>query len=166
MELSQENQIRSIVKNQVKGFALGFQDVNYEVNRKGSLFDLLDLVIKSPLQSIYTSQILFLEHTGLNNPNSYFIKTKITDGKCLKVTSNNEKIEIKECNAAQDSQVWEVEFLGQSKEICLLKSVNSGKYLYSSKSNVFNITGDIQSRNINDRILKPFQWRIIQKKAN
>ena len=108
--------------------------------------------------------MLFIEHTGLNNPNSYFIKTKITDGKCLKVTSNNEKIEIKECNAAQDSQVWEVEFLGQSKEICLLKSVNSGKYLYSSKSNVFNITGDLKSRNINDRILKPFQWRIIQKK--
>jgi hypothetical protein len=147
------------------GFAVGFQDVKYDTNRKGSLFDLLDLVIKSPLRSIYTNQMLFIEHTGLNNPNSYFIKTKITDGKCLKVTSNNEKIEIKECNAAQDSQVWEVEFLGQSKEICLLKSVNSGKYLYSSKSNVFNITGDLQSRNINDRILKPFQWRIIQKKA-
>jgi len=146
------------------GFSLGFQDVNYEVNRKGSLFDLLDLVIKSPLQSIYTSQMLFIEHTGLNNPNSYFIKTKITDGKCLKVTSNNEKIEIKDCNASQDLQVWEVEYLGQSKEICLLRSVASGKYLYSSKSNVFNITGDLKSRNINDQFLKPFQWRITKTK--
>lgn len=148
------------------GFAVGFQDVKYEVNRKGSLFDLLDLVIKSPLRSIYTNQMLFIEHTGLNNPNSYFIKTKTTDGKCLKVTSNNEKIEIKECNAAQDSQVWEVEFLGQSKEICLLRSVISGKYLYSTKTGVFYITGDLQSRNINDKFLKPFQWKITQKKLN
>jgi hypothetical protein len=140
------------------GFAVGFQDVNYEVDRKGSLFDLLDLVIKSPLQSIYTNQMLFLEHTGLNNPNSYFIKT--SKGKCIKVSNNNEKIELKDCNAAQDSQIWEVEFLGQSKEICLLKSVNSGKYIYSTKSNVFYITGDLQSRNINDKFLKPFQWRI------
>jgi hypothetical protein len=145
------------------GFAIGFQDVNYEVNRKGSLFDLLDLVIKSPLQSIYTSQMLFIEHTGLNNPNSYFIKT--SKGKCIKVASNNEKIELKDCNVSQDSQVWEVEYLGQSKEICLLKSVNTGKYLYSTKSNVFFITGDLQSRNINDRLLKPFQWRITKTKS-
>ncbi len=145
------------------GLAVGFQDVNYEVNRKGSLFDLLDLVIKSPLQSIYTSQMLFIEHTGLNNPNSYFIKT--SNGKCIKVASNNEKIELKDCNVSQDSQVWEVEYLGQSKEICLLKSVNTGKYLYSTKSNVFFITGDLQSRNINNRLLKPFQWRITNTKS-
>ncbi len=140
------------------GFAVGFQDVKYDLNRKGSLFDLLDLVIKSPLQGIYTGQILFMEHTGLNNPNSYFIKT--SKGKCIKVTNNNEKIELKDCNAAQDSQVWEVEFLGQSKEICLLRSVSSGKYLYSTKSDVFFITGKLESRNINDKFLKPFQWRI------
>ncbi len=142
------------------GYAVGFQDVNYEVKSKGSLFDLLDLVIKSPLQSVYTGQMLFIEHTGLNNPNSYFIKTKTSDGKCLKVTSNNEKIEIKDCNAAQDSQIWEVEFLGQSKEICLLKSVSGSKYLYSTKSGVYYISGNIQSRKITDKFLKPFQWRI------
>jgi hypothetical protein len=145
-----------------KGYSVGFQEVKYDINRKGSLFDLLDLVVKSPLQSVYTNQILSMEHTGLNNPNSYLIKT--SNEKCIKVSNNNEKIEIKDCNVTQDSQIWEIEFLGQSKEICLIKSAGGGKYLYSTKSNVYYITGDLPSRNINDKYLKPFQWRITKDK--
>jgi hypothetical protein len=51
MEQSQENQIRSIVKNQVKGFALGFQD------RHLSEIDDPDGVINSKVHNIFIAAL-------------------------------------------------------------------------------------------------------------
>ena len=140
--------------------------IKYNKTRKHGLFDLLDLVVKSPIESLYTNQKLFIEHTGLNNPNSYFVKTieKETNTPiyCLKINGN--KLDKVECNALQDTQIWEIEFLGQSKEVCLMKSIGNGKYLSTNRSNNFLISGNIPDRNINNIRLKPFLWRVTENK--
>jgi len=148
------------------GYGVGFQEVKYEKNRDGSLFNLLDLVVKAPLEGVYNNKLLFLEHSGLNNPNSYFIKeyevmTNKPD-KCLKTGGAFTKSV--ECNPTQNAQIWEIEFLEQSSELCLLKSVDTGKYLYSNNPSRFGISGDIPSRNIDDVYLKPYIWRIQKDK--
>ena len=160
------------------GYAVGFQDVKYDNdtsdtsdtgnnnnNRKGSLFDLLDLVVKSPLQSMVHRQKLFLEHSGLNKPNSYLIKEydKKTNepDKCLKINEKGNSYTVSTCNPTQDKQLWEIEFLGQSKEMCLVKSLQNFKYLSSFKPYVYQLTGNLPSRDIKDPKLKPYIWHIL-----
>ena len=147
------------------GYAVGFQETKYEQDRKGSLFDLLDLVVKSPLQNMFQNQKLFLEHSKLNNPNSYLIKeynkkTGETD-KCLKINESGNSYTVTTCNPTQDKQLWEIEFLGQSKEMCLVKSLQNSKYLFSKKPYLYQLSGDLPSRNIKDENLKPYMWRIL-----
>jgi len=162
-----------------EGYAVGFQDVKYENTdnnsdnnsnnknntRKGSLFDLLDLVVKSPLQSMFHNQKLFLEHSGLNKPNSYLIKEydKKTNqpDKCLKINEKGTSYTVSTCNPTQDKQLWEIEFLGQSKEMCLVKSLQNSKYLLSFKPYVYQLTGNLPSRDIKDPKLKPYIWHIL-----
>ncbi len=149
-----------------KGYGIGFQDVKYDKARKHGMFDLLDLVVKSPVQSLYTNQKLFIEHTGLNSANSYFIKvidpeTKIPSD-CIVPKGNDTSRN--SCNPLEKNQIWEVEFLGQSKEVCLLKSIETNKYLYTKKVDKFSMSGDIPERNINNKQLKPFLWRVLENK--
>ena len=147
------------------GYAVGFQEPTYQQDRKGSLFDLLDLVIKSPLQNMFQNQKLFLEHSKLNNPNSYLIKeydrkTGQID-KCLKINESGNSYTVTTCNPTQDKQLWEIEFLGQSKEMCLVKSLQNSKYLFSKKPYLYQLSGDLPSRNIKDENLKPYMWHIL-----
>ena len=149
------------------GYAVGFQEVKYEQeqDRKGSLFNLLDLVVKSPLQNMFHNQKLFLEHSGLNKPNSYLIKEydKKTNepDKCLKINEKGTSYTVSTCNPTQDKQLWEIEFLGQSKEMCLVKSLQNSKYLSSLKPYVYQLTGNLPSRDIKDPKLKPYIWHIL-----
>jgi hypothetical protein len=149
------------------GYAVGFQEVKYQKNRDGSLFNLLDLVVKAPLVGLFNNKKLFLEHSGLNNPNSYFIRefdeTSFQPNKCLKL--NGAQIKGVECNPTQNQQLWSVEFIEQSSEICLVKSVETGKYLYSNSPKKFGVSGDISSRNINDKYLRPYLWKIEKDKT-
>lgn len=147
------------------GYAVGFQEPTYEQDRKGSLFDLLDLVVKSPLQSMVHNQKLFLEHSGLNKPNSYLIKEydKKTNepDKCLRINEKGTSYTVSACNPTQDKQLWEIEFLGQSKEMCLVKSLQNYKYLSSFKPYIYQLTGNLPSRDIKEPKLKPYIWHIL-----
>ena len=138
------------------GFGVGFQDVKYDKERKHGMFDLLDLIVKSPLQSLYTNQKIFVEHTGLNRPNSYFVKVidKQTNApsSCLKIS--NSKINLVDCNPLE----------GQSKEVCLLKSTETEKYLFTKGTDNYSVTGNLPERNINNTQLKPFLWRVLENK--
>ncbi len=148
------------------GHGIGFQEVKYNKNRKHGMFDLLDLVVKSPVNNLYTNQPLFIEHSGLNRPNSYFVqiidKEKNIPSDCIVPKGDNTIFN--SCNPLENNQIWEIEFLGQSKEVCLLKSVETGKYLYTKKIDKFLMSGDIPERNINNSKLKPFLWRVLANK--
>jgi hypothetical protein len=114
---------------------------------------------------MFQNQKLFLEHSKLNNPNSYLIKeydrkTGQTD-KCLKINESGNSYTVTTCNPTQDKQLWEIEFLGQSKEMCLVKSLQNSKYLFSKKPYLYQLSGDLPSRNIKDEKLKPYMWRIL-----
>jgi hypothetical protein len=151
---------------------IGYQveEYNRERERKDGIFDLLDLVIKADIESFYLNQKLNIEHSKLNDPNSYLIREydnitkKINNIKCLKIneednTGNN--VELSICNSTKNKQLWEIEFLEQSKELCLIKSKDNDKYLYLIKPYKYALNGNIPSRNINDKNLKPFIWKII-----
>jgi len=146
------------------GYAVGFQDVKYNKERKHGMFDLLDLVLKSPLKSLKTNQQIFIEHTGLNKPNSYFVKVidkkTNTPSSCIKI--NNSTVSQVDCNPLENKQIWEIDFLGQSKEICLIKSTDTEKYLLSMVADKYEISGNLPERNINNVNLKPFLWRVLE----
>jgi len=156
------------------GYGKGYQNYKYSKDRKNGLFDLLDLVVKSDLINQYIGTKVYLEHSGLNNPNSYFIKQYNPKDKpeaCIKhnedvtlVESDSFGIPVKftnECNSAQPLQLWEIDFVGQSKELCFIKSKETDKYLYCQEYNKFFTKGKLPSRNINDEALKPFIWKIM-----
>ena len=113
------------------------------INGCYGMFDLLDLVLKSPLKSLKTNQQIFIEHTGLNKPNSYFVKVidkkTNTPSSCIKI--NNSTVSQVDCNPLENKQIWEIDFLGQSKEICLIKSTDTEKYLLSMANSGPNTNG-------------------------
>ena len=144
---------------------VGFQTPKYERQRSNGLFDLLDLVVESDIESFNNGSKLHIQHSGLNEVNSYLIKKKLTGNKagdCLQIVENN--INIAKCNPTKISQLWEVEFLGQSSELCLIRSKDNNKYLSSKILNNFRISSNISSKEINDPRLKPFIWKIISSK--
>jgi hypothetical protein len=156
------------------GYGKGYQNYKYSKERKNGLFDLLDLVVKSDLQNQYVETKVYLEHSGLNNPNSYFIRQYNANekpDKCIKhnddttlVESNGLGIPVKfvnECNSTQNHQLWEIDFVGQSKELCFIKSKETDKYLYSSQNNKFFTKGKLPTRNINNEAIKPFLWKLV-----
>ena len=144
---------------------IGYQNKEYdnERNRKDSIFDLLDLVIKSDVENFNFNKKITIEHSGLNDPNSYLIKD---NKRCIKINENDNmgnSIEFAICNSTKNKQLWELEFLEQSKELCLIKSKDNDKYLYLISSSKYALSGNITSRNINDKNLKPYIWKIISK---
>jgi len=118
---------------------------------------------------MFHNQKLFLEHSGLNKPNSYLIKEydKKTNqpDKCLKINEKGTSYTVSTCNPTQDKQLWEIEFLGQSKEMCLVKSLQNSKYLSSFKPYVYQLTGNLPSRDIKDSKLKPYIWHILSSNS-
>lgn len=156
------------------GYGKGYQNYKYSKQRKNGLFDLLDLVVKSDLENQYIGTKVYLEHSGLNNPNSYFIRqynTKEQPDKCIKHNEDTTLVEsdifgipvkfTNECNSAQPLQLWEIDFVAQSKELCFIKSKETDKYLYSPQYNQFFTKGKLPSRNLDDEELKPFLWRLL-----
>jgi hypothetical protein len=156
------------------GYGKGYQSQRYSKNRKNGLFDLLDLVVKSDLENQYTQSKVYLEHSGLNNPNSYFVRQyniKQEPDKCIKynddltlVETDNFGIPVQftnQCNSTQQLQLWEIDFIGQSKELCFIKSKETDKYLYSLQQDKFFTKGSLPSKKLDDAALQPFIWRLV-----
>ena len=145
---------------------VGFQtqDYKYDMNRKNSIFDLLDLVIQSDVECLFNGDKLNIQHSGLNEPNSYFIKQYNKNSKnlydyCLKIDDKN-KVLLKNtiCNPTKNSQLWELEFIEQSSELCYIKSKETGGYLFSDAPYKYNVKGSIDEKN-----KKKFTWKILSK---
>jgi hypothetical protein len=159
------NSSKSLVNNSK---STGFQVQKYNRRRSEGLFDLLDLVIESDIQSYQTNIKLHIKHSGLNEVNSYLINQYGNNNNilgCLKINENDNSkttLSLTECNPNNNNQLWEIEFLEQSTELCLIKSKDNSKYLLSKTPNNYKIsskiTGNKQINNIN---LKPFIWKII-----
>lgn len=147
---------------------VGFQipEYNFKRERKNSIFDLLDLVIESDIESLYDGDKLYIQHSGLNEPNSYLIKqynkvnNKLRTDDCLKINelSNSDSILKATCNPTKNSQLWEIEFIEQSTELCLIKSKENGKYLLNNGKSKYSANGNINKKN-----QIQFTWKIIQK---
>ena len=160
------NSSKSLVNNSK---AVGFQVQKYNRRRSEGLFDLLDLVIESDIESYQTNIKLNIKHSGLNEVNSYLIlqydiSNKNTVG-CLKINENDNSkttLSLTECNPNNNGQLWEIEFLEQSTELCLIKSKENSKYLLTKTPGNYKmsskIVGDKEISNVN---LKPFIWKII-----
>lgn len=135
-------------------------------DRSTSIFELLDLVMESDIESQNHKQKLFLSHSGLNESNSYLIREYDKDtfalNKCLKSTDTGKVIS---CNTTKPDQIWVIEFLGASKEYCLLKSNKTGEYLKSTKPWSYEVSGKISSINPSDPQFKPFLWKLIPKEG-
>ncbi len=164
---------KTTIEEKDLGYGKGYQKYKYSKQRKNGLFDLLDLVINSDLENQYVSTKVYLEHSGLNNPNSYFIRKYNAIEKpdsCIKHNDDLTLVEsdslgipiqlIKECNSTDSLQLWEIDFIGQSKDLCFIKSAETGKYLYSKKNNEFFTKGKLPSRNPNNEDVKPFVWKL------
>ena len=148
---------------------VGFQipDYKYEMNRKNSIFDLLDLVIESDVECLFNGEKINIQHSGLNDPNSYFLKqynknSKSLNDYCMKIVEkpSTNIIEIKNspCNPTKIEQIWELEFIGESTELCYIKSKDNGKYLLSNELNKYTVKGVIDEKN-----KKQFTWKILSK---
>ena len=83
-----------------------------------------------------------------------------TPSSCIKI--NNSTVSQVDCNPLENKQIWEIDFLGQSKEICLIKSTDTEKYLLSMVADKYEISGNLPERNINNVNLKPFLWRVLE----
>ena len=147
----------------------GYQNPKYthKQDRKGSLFDLLDLTIEAYYINEKTKQKVRLKHSGTNIANCYLIY--IIDfknvEKCINVDSDLKEDNVDTltdfCNPLKDLQLWEIEFVGDSSQRCLIKSRYNQKYLYSTENNLFKITGKLPSQN--DTNFNQFVWKIIKK---
>jgi len=139
---------------------------DFKRDRATSVFELLDLVMESDIESQNHQQKLFLSHSGLNDPNSYLIREYDQDtfamGKCLKASDNGQ---VAACNTTKPEQIWIIDFLGSSKELCLLKSKKTGQYLKSIKPWTYQASGKIPTRNSSDPSLKPFLWKLTPKEG-
>lgn len=149
--------------------AVGYQVQKYNRRRSEGLFDLLDLVIESDITSYQTNIKLHIKHSGLNEVNSYFvlqydINNKNTLG-CLKISESDNtktKLSLSECNPNNNGQLWEIEFLEQSTELCLIKSKDNSKYLLTKTPGNYKLSSNIVgNKEINNINLKPFIWKII-----
>ncbi len=151
-----------------KAKAVGYQVQKYNRRRSEGLFDLLDLVIESDITSYQTNITLHIKHSGLNEVNSYFIlqydiSNKNTLG-CLKISETDNtktRISMSECNPNNNGQLWEIEFLEQSTELCLIKSKENSKYLLSKTPRNYKLSTNVGDKKINNINLKPFIWKII-----
>ncbi len=148
---------------------VGFQipDYKYDMNRKNSIFDLLDLVIESDVECLFNGEKINIRHSGLNDPNSYLIKqynrnSKTLNDYCMKVIDkpSTKTIEIKNSpsNPTKKEQIWEIEFIEQSTELCYIKSKDNGGYLFSNGPFKYNLKNLIDEKN-----KKQFTWRILSK---
>lgn len=141
------------------GFGYGYHERYNKKDRKGSLFDLLDLVVENDIQS-HLGETLFMTHSGLDDPNSYLLKqynqTTQNPDKCLEVKGKSVV-----CNPTKKPQLWEVEFLGQSHQKCLIKSKDNGRYLKSDYKYVYSVEGKLPSKKLDDPKLKPFIWTLV-----
>ncbi len=148
---------------------VGFQmpDYKYEMKRENSIFNLLDLVIESDIECLSNGDKLHIRHSGLNEPNSYLIKqynrtSKTLNDYCLKLIEkpSSKTMEIKNspCNPTKLEQIWEIEFIGDSSELCYIKSKDNGAYLLSEGSYKYNVKSKIEEKN-----KKQFTWRILSK---
>lgn len=146
------------------GFGYGYHDHGVKRDRKQGIFQLLDLVVESDIESQYHKQKLLISHSGLNHPNSYLIKEYDKDtfalSKCL-VADKKNNVEV--CNTTKPDQIWMIEFLGASKKLCLIKSKKTDQYLKSIKPWTYELDGKIPSDDPNDRNLKPFIWKLVPK---
>ncbi len=148
--------------------AVGYQVQKYNRRRSEGLFDLLDLVIESDITSYQTNINLHIKHSGLNEVNSYFIlqydNNNNTIG-CLKISENDSsktRLSVSECNPNNNGQLWEIEFLEQSTELCLIKSKDNSKYLLTKTPGNYKLSSKIVgNKQINNINLKPFIWKII-----
>ena len=160
------NEINSNIEKE-DGLARGFIDVDYKMrDRKKGMFNLLDLVMESNIENFLSKNTFKLEHSGQNNPNSYFIRkinkfTKEPEA-CLIVNKDKgDIIEEDKCNSTKDNHIWEIEFIGQSRELCLIKSKDNGKYLIDLNNGEYKTLGNIPTRNINNPKFHPFMFKII-----
>ena len=148
------------------GFGYGHHKRGVKREREKGIFQLLDLVIDSDLESQYHRQKIFLTHSGLNHPNSYLIQEYDQDtfvlSKCLQARDNGQVVT---CNTTKPEQIWELEFLEASKELCLVKSKKNGKYLKSIKPWKYQVDGKVPSKNLNDPKLKPYVWKLVPKEG-
>jgi hypothetical protein len=163
VDLSEEPEFTSDLEKDL-GFGYGYHDRGEKRERKTGIFQLLDLVVESGIESQYHKQKLLISHSGLNNPNSYLIREYDKDtfalGKCLVADKKNN---IDTCNTTKPDQIWIIEFLGNSKELCLIKSKKTDQYLKSTKPWEYQLNGKIPSINPNDSNLKPFIWKLVPK---
>ncbi len=148
----------------------GYQNPKYthKQDRKGSLFDLLDLTMESYYINQSTKDRVRLKHSGTNIANCYLIYTinakKIE--KCISVYDNgsagpdDQEILTDTCNPTKEKQLWEVEFVGDSSEKCLIKSLFNKKYLYCSGKNYFKMKGKTPSPS--EPSYNDFVWKIIK----
>lgn len=148
----------------------GYQNPKYthKQDRKGSLFDLLDLTMESYYINQSTKDRVRLKHSGTNIANCYLIYTinakKVE--KCLSVYDNDsariddQEILTDTCNPTKEKQLWEVEFVGDSSEKCLIRSIFNKKYLYCSGKNYFKMRGKLPSPS--ESSYNDFVWSIIK----
>ncbi len=175
-KIKSENLMEGVIESDIyntknlvnKSKAVGFQVQKYNRRRSEGLFDLLDLVIESDIQSYQTNIKLHIKHSGLNEVNSYLILQYDNNNNtlgCLKINeTDNSKttLSLTECNPNNNNQLWEIEFLEQSTELCLIKSKDNSKYLLTKTPNNYKISSKITgNKEINNINLKPFIWKII-----
>jgi hypothetical protein len=146
------------------GFGYGYHDRGEKRERHKGVFQLLDLVVESDIESQYHKQKLLISHSGLNNPNSYLIREYDKDtfalSKCLVADKKNN---IDTCNTTKPDQIWMIEFLGTSKTLCFIKSKKTDQYLKSIKPWVYELDGKVPSDDPKDIKLKPFIWKLVPR---